>query len=332
MSSVDIGRLVQAVRAFGDRRVLVLGDVMLDVYDFCSTSNSKPIDSEMEGKRAFTAHESIRVLGGAGNVAANLSALGVHTTLIGVTGDDGHHFTLQKIAEKQGVDHCLIRDHGRPTTVKTRIYVDDEFLLRRDDEVRDEVSRELELTIMTEFLKDVDNADAVILSDYDKGFFTQTLGQQLVSGCRDHKTPVVVDFKPPNAAYFRGATLIAPNEGEADTLQPGFRGARDRLAAVQALHNTLGCDATAVTLGDDGLCGTDGTTPFHVRGHRVQEVDAVGCGDTVRAVIALGIASGLTLQDSVWLANCAAAAIIQKRATATLEPDEIIAFMNSTQQ
>ncbi len=327
MAEATIQELINAVGRFDSLRVMVLGDVMLDVYDFCGTADSKPIDSEMPGKRAYTAHESIKVLGGAGNVAANIAALGAQTILVGVTGDDGHHFTLQKVAERHGIDHRLLRDHGRQTTVKTRIYVDDEYLFRRDDETRSKVSKELALSIQTASFEELDTCDAVVLSDYDKGFFTETVARRIIDTCAQRSLPVVVDFKPPNAALFRGATVIAPNEGEADALQKGFRGATDLAKRMERLHQYLGCTCTVVTLGARGMCGFDGETFFHVPGHRVKVVDAVGCGDTVRVTVALGLAAGLSLRDSCALANYAAATIIQKRATATITPDEVVAFM-----
>lgn len=327
MAEPNIRELVDAVGRFSALRVMVLGDVMLDIYDFCSTADSKPIDSEMRGKRAYTAHESIKVLGGAGNVAANLASLGVRTTLVGITGDDGHHFTLEKLAEQHGIDHRLLRDHARQTTVKTRIYVDDEYLLRRDDETRDKVSEGLALSIQAASLEGLAGCDAVVLSDYDKGFFAEPVARCIVDSCTRRSVPVIVDFKPPNAALFRGATVIAPNEGEADTLQNGFHNAADLAPCMQRLHEHLGCASTVVTLGARGMCGFEELGFFHVPGLRVKVVDAVGCGDTVRATIALGLASGLSLRQSCTLANFAAATIIQKRATATISPDEVIAFM-----
>ncbi|MBD3239509.1 MAG: hypothetical protein GF331_02915 [Chitinivibrionales bacterium] len=330
MAASNTQELIDAVGRFGSLRVMVLGDVMLDVYDFCSTADSKPIDSEMRGKRAYTAHESIRVLGGAGNVAANLAALGVQTTLVGVTGDDGYHFMLQKVAEDHGIDNRLLRDHGRQTTVKTRIYVDDEYLLRRDDETREKVSKELALSIQAASLEALGNCDAVVLSDYNKGFFTDAIARSVIDACAQRSIPVVVDFKPPNAGLFRGATVIAPNEGEADTLQGGFRGAPEPAKHMQRLHELLGCTSTMVTVGGRGIYGFDSGGFFHVNGWRVKVVDAVGCGDTVRATVALGLATGLSLRQSCVLANCAAATIIQKRATATISPDEVVAFMRQS--
>jgi rfaE bifunctional protein kinase chain/domain len=320
---------INTIQQFKDLNVLVLGDVMLDIYDFCYEKHSKPIDSEMPGKRAFTAHESIKTLGGAGNVAANLASLHAQTSLISVTGDDGHHFTLQTIADSIGIRHTLLRDKNRHTTMKMRIYVDDSYLLRRDDETTDEISHEMAASIWSEFLFEIDHCNAVILSDYDKGFFTHDLAQKIITFCSQRSIPVIVDFKPPNLHYFKHAHIIVPNEKEANSIQPGFIGTPTLNTEMNRLHSYLRSKNTVVTLGGKGLCGYDGSGFFHIPGNNVRVVDAVGCGDTVRAALALGAALGLHLQHAGELANDAAAVIIQKRATATISPDEIIQFIRS---
>ncbi|MBD3317690.1 MAG: hypothetical protein GF344_18035 [Chitinivibrionales bacterium] len=330
MRILDPGKAVEVVRRFGELKIVVVGDVMLDIYDFCFERDSKPIDYEMEGKRAYRANESIRVLGGAGNVAANLASLGVRTALLSVSGDDGHHITLRKIADSHRIAHCLIRDHSRPTTVKVRIYVDDTYLLRRDDEETREISQELASTLLAEARGLIEDADAVILSDYDKGLFTNDFAQNIIAACRERALPVIVDFKPRNADYFRGATVIAPNEGEAEALLPGFRGGTELKAKMEALHERLRCRSTVVTLGERGLCGYDGAIYFQVPANPVRVVSPVGCGDTVRAVLALGAVAGLSLQEACELANDAAATIIQKRATATLTVEEVIEFIKTS--
>lgn len=325
----DLQSIINSLDTFSSRKILVLGDIMLDVYDFCFTKDSKLIPSECPGKRAYRAHESIRVLGGAGNVAMNLASLQVPTTLIGITGNDGHYFTIKEIADQNGISHTFIRDKSRPTTVKIRLYVDDEYLLRRDDEATHEIDKETSTTIYTEVLREIETCDAVILSDYDKGFFTPLLSNEIISLAKSKNIPVIVDFKPCNSSYFKGAHLIVPNETEANAIQPGFKGSSDRLPHLQQLFTNLGCDNLIVTLGDKGLCGFNGIEHFYVQGNPVKAIDAVGCGDTVRASLALGIASGLTLQQSAQLANDAAGLIVQKRATATLTKDELREFLVS---
>jgi len=318
--------LLGAIKRFSELRVLVIGDVMLDVYEFCSSEQSKPIDSEKSGKLAYKAQSSIKELGGAGNVAANLASLGVHTSLIGLTGNDEHYFKIRELADERRIAHVLVRDASRPTTTKTRLYVDDEYLLRRDYEATHPVDHETSTTVLNETLRECPRCQVVILSDYNKGIFTLENAQKIIRECRLHRIPAVVDFKPTNREYFSGADVIAPNDVEAAVLLPEF--SKDQLnLSVKSLHAELGCRSTVVTLGADGICGTDGSSFFHVPGNTVKAIDTVGSGDTVRAGLALGIACGLSLESAAELANDAAAVIVQKPATAFMTREELVEFI-----
>jgi D-beta-D-heptose 7-phosphate kinase/D-beta-D-heptose 1-phosphate adenosyltransferase len=318
---------LDVIKKFSDLKVIVLGDVMLDIYDFCYTSESKPISSEKPGKRAYKALDSIKTLGGAGNVAANLSALGVSTVLISVCGKDGHYFTLQELADKLNIHHFFIQDRSRSTTTKTRLYIDDEYLLRRDDEVIVQLTPETTATLMNEFQRELKGTDAVILSDYNKGFFNQAFSRDIISLCNERSVPVVVDFKPANKTYFKGADIIVPNRPEAESMQPGFLDGGSVEQAARSLYALLECPNLVITLGSSGLCGFDGSSYFEVPANQVEVTDGVGCGDTVRACLALGFALGLSLHEAGSLANDAAAVVLQKVGTATLSRDELTAFI-----
>lgn len=319
------------IKRFSNLKVVVLGDIMLDIYEFCFNSASKPIESEKAGKRAYTAQKTVKTLGGAGNVAANLSSLGVQSVLIGVTGNDGHYFTLQQIADDLGIRHCFIRDRQRPTTSKSRLYIDNQYLLRRDEESSAQVSHETALTLVNETLCELDGASALILSDYNKGLFREDLARAVIDRAKERRIPIIVDFKPANAKIFAGATVISPNSKEAEELLPGFNQG-DFENSLPALRDRLRCDSVVVTLGDRGICGIDDSGCFHVPANAVEEVDAVGCGDTVRAVLAVGRALGLSLDDAAALANDAAAVIVQKPATAMVTSDELLSFISAKAQ
>ena len=336
----------EVIDRFPELRVLVVGDVMLDVYEFCRTGDSKPIDSEKAGKRAYKAQETIKVLGGAGNVAANLASLDVRTALVGVTGDDEHYFKIRDLADGLSIRHGLIRDGSRPTTTKARLYLDDDYLLRRDTESTGRVDDRISAALVKEVLRTLPETDVVVLSDYDKGVFSTGSGGtghigtgitgtgntdtgsagQIIRECRLHEIPVVVDFKPGNREAFAGADIIAPNAAEAAELIGGF--SLDRLETdCRRLHALLGCGNTVVTLGEHGLCGVGPGGFFHVPGHRVEPVDKVGCGDTVRSGLAIGAALGLSLEEAGELANDAATVIVQKPATSVLSRRELRDFV-----
>jgi rfaE bifunctional protein kinase chain/domain len=318
--------LLHAIDRFDTIRAIVIGDVMLDVYEYCFTAQSKLLSSEKEGKRAYRAQKAVKVLGGAGNVATNLSSLGVKTSLVGIAGNDDGYFKIRELCEKDGIRHFLVRDPSRPTTTKTRLYIDEEYVLRRDDELSHKVDGATAAALVREILHELPQSNVVILSDYNKGLFTRDLSREIMNECRTHSIPVVVDFKPVNALFFTNADVIAPNENEAIELLPGFS-LDDLEKGTVELYNMLACRSVVVTLGKDGLSGFDGKSFFHVHGHSVVARDAVGCGDTVRACIGLGLSLGLTLKESVELANFAAAVIVQKPNTASIAATELREFI-----
>jgi D-beta-D-heptose 7-phosphate kinase/D-beta-D-heptose 1-phosphate adenosyltransferase len=317
---------VAAVDRFSGISALVVGDVMLDVYEYCLTEQSKILRSERPDRRAYVSQKAVKVLGGAGNVATNLASLGVRTSLVGITGNDENYFRLRELCDNQGISHFLVRDRHRPTTTKTRLFIDDDYLLRRDSEDTEKADKETTAALLREALHVLPQTRVVILSDYNKGMFTETLSQEIIRECRMLSIPVIVDFKPPNRSLFRGADVIAPNEYEAEEILPTFSVATLE-QSTKALHGILGCRSVVVTLGEKGASGYDGAEFFHAPAHKVKARDAVGCGDTVRVGIALGQTLGMSLRESVELANFAAGVIVQKPNTSCVTAAELKAFV-----
>lgn len=316
---IDYSKIIDAARG---SKILVVGDIMIDVYDFCYTEHSRP-SPESPDKKVYTAHRSERMLGGAGNVAANLAALGVETTLISVCGDDGNAVEARRLCETSGVKHCLLEDASRQTTIKTRLYIDDHYLLRRDDEDTHKVDSETSGELVSRFTSLLDSVDAVILSDYNKGLFIEDNAQALIDVCRKRSIPVVVDLKPPNAAIFANATVVSPNLKEAREICPGFDPYKKE-TALKAIHDVLKAENVVVTIGADGMLVYDEKSATHVPGCNVTAVDPCGCGDTVRACITLGLVSGLSLAEAAEFANHAASIVVQRLGTATLSPEDLL--------
>jgi len=322
-------KLIDTIQHFGNIKILVIGDIMLDIYEFCHSENSKPIDSEQPGKRAYRSHEIIKELGGAGNVATNLASLQIPVTLVGVTGNDEHYHKIVELARLHNINYFLHQDHSRLTTVKARLYVDDEYLLRRDDESIHKIDSDISNILTDKIITEVSKCNVVILSDYNKGIFTLKNAQKIINECRKQQIPIVVDFKPENAVFFKGADLMVPNDTEAKQLLPEFSHTELEESMIK-LHNKLHCNKLVVTLGANGIGSFDGKEYFHVHGNKVIAIDAVGCGDTVRAALSVGIALGLSLKDAAILANDAAAVIVQKPATASITRKELTEFISNT--
>jgi len=282
------------------RKILVVGDVVLDAYDFCYTKHSRP-SPESPDKRVYTAHRLERMLGGAGNVAANLASLQVNTVLLSICGDDGNALEIRRICDAGGIQHCLIEDASRATPIKTRLYIDDHYLLRRDDEQRHKISAKISEQILSEFRQILDSVDAVVLSDYNKGLFTAENAQAMIALCCEQSIPVIVDLKPPNG--------FDPYQKE---------------SSLKKIHDILNSENVVVTLGAEGILVYDGVSSEHVPGRTVTAVDPCGCGDTVRACLTLGLAGGLPLAEAAEFANYAASIVVQKLGTATLTPEELL--------
>jgi D-beta-D-heptose 7-phosphate kinase/D-beta-D-heptose 1-phosphate adenosyltransferase len=303
-------------------RILVAGDVMIDVYDFCHTKHSRP-SPERPDKLVYTAHRSERMLGGAGNVAANLASLGVETFLLSICGDDGNALEVRRLCDNASVQPRLIKDESRPTTIKTRLYIDDHYALRRDDEQTHKISASVANDVVKEFEQLLDHVDAVILSDYNKGFFVAEDTQAMIALCNERSTPVVVDLKPPNAEIFSNATVVAPNLKEARDIYSDFDPYQKENSLAQ-IHDVLGADNVVVTLGSEGILVYDGEQASHISGIKVDAVDPCGCGDTVRACLTLGLMEGLDLVDAASFANYAASLAVQKLGTVALSPAELL--------
>jgi rfaE bifunctional protein kinase chain/domain len=326
--SLNKNRITDIVSGFSDLEILVLGDVMLDIYDFGNTKNSKEINSEKKGSRAYRIQSSKKTLGGAGNVALNLLSLGGKTTLIGVTGDDPQYHALMKEVEDNNLNAFLVRDESRCTTIKNRIYIDDGQMIRIDHEDGHQIPPDVSEVLLEYFMENVSNVDAVILSDYGKGVFTKDNSKKMIDFCNEAGIPTIVDFKPKNAAFFRGATIMSPNFNEAKQLFPRFDINQDFEAYVDCIHNKLKSKKVVITLHDQGICGQDeNKNLIHLPGNSVEEVDAVGCGDTVRCLLALGLSSGLSFEDTLALANDGAAIAVTKKGTSTISPKELCEFI-----
>jgi rfaE bifunctional protein kinase chain/domain len=320
---MELNDLVKKIK---ELKILTLGDVMLDVYDFCYTANSRP-SPERPGRRVYKAEESLKRLGGAGNVAANLASLGVSSVLVSICGQDGYANTLEELSKEQNIHYFYIHEKERISTLKTRLYIDDEYLLRRDDEVSYTIDENSQEAVLQAFSRELKGSDAVIFSDYNKGFFNERTAQIMIQMCNERNVPVIVDFKPPNKHFFKGATLIAPNFIEAQNLAPDFVVDENIENHAKLLHEKLACQNLVVTLGKFGLCAYDGNNFEMIPANKVNAVDSVGCGDTVRAALALGYALGFSLRDACKLANAAAAIVVQKIGTASLTLDELGDFM-----
>ncbi len=316
--------------AMRDRPVLVLGDVMLDEFIWGKVARISP---EAPVPVVEVARESQHV-GGAGNVARNVRALGGRPLLVGVVGRDAAAERIRGDLDASGVRHALIAaDDGRPTTVKTRIIAHQQQIVRADRERADEISPELEQVLVSRVRDGLGQCGALILSDYQKGVITRRAMRALVALARRRRVPILVDPKVRHFALYRGVSVITPNQLEAEQATGvRIRSQADLLAAGERILKTLRCQAVLVTRGEQGMSlFRPAHRPLHVPTFAREVFDVTGAGDTVIATLALALTSGARMDEAAVLANSAAGVVVGKIGTATASPEELLAAVEEAE-
>jgi rfaE bifunctional protein kinase chain/domain len=320
-------RARQLIGAFTGIRALIIGDVMLDQFIFGQVTRISP---EAPVPVVAFEHETSRI-GGAGNVAHNIAALGGHAILIAPTGQDEAAATLAEACRAAGIAPNFVGDGARRTTTKVRIVTErNQQVARVDYESETEVSGEVEQRLATALRQLAAEATVIVVSDYCKGGVTRLLMRTVIEIAAARGTPVLVDPKIPHIDYYAGATLVTPNshEAEAATLLR-IRDDGSAREAATAFRSRVGCGAVLITRGDQGMWlhgpGVDGTLSAAAR----EVADVTGAGDTVIATIAVAVAAGATLAEAAWLANEAAGIAVGRFGAATVSPEELMATVHS---
>lgn len=321
MRAEEITKLVDK---FFDARVLVLGDIIVDRYLFGSSSRISP---EAPVPVVDVEHVELR-LGGAANVFNNVHSLGGIATLSGTVGFDrsGDYVIDQLKSLRVSVDG-IVRTSARRTTVKTRVVAQHQQVVRYDMEDRREVGGEDLEKFFSFFDATLSEFDAIIVSDYIKG----VVGDRLMARIREHRKylgnrPLVIDPKPRKPERFSGATVITPNQHEAELLTGIKIVDAATLGSVgRKLLHDLQVEAVLITRGAKGMVLFDrGGFPVEIPTAAKNVFDVTGAGDTVVAVFTLGLVAGLSLLDAAKLANVAAGIVVGRVGTVAVTPVELI--------
>ena len=301
--------------------VLVIGDVMLDRFIHGTVDRVSP-EAPIPILR-LSRQEAM--LGGAGNVARNLTALGARAHVAAVRGDDPEGEEVERLLRDAAAHALLITLTGRATTVKTRYLSGNHQLLRTDREDLRPLGDAQISEVVTAAGRLMAPCRAVVLSDYGKGMLAADTVAAIVAEAGDRRLPVVVDPVGGDYAVYRDADLLTPNRNE---LHHATRMSVDDdtqiTAAARHLVTTCGVGGVLVTRGADGMSLVVGEhPPLHLRTAVREVYDVSGAGDTVVAVLGAGLAAGVPLADAVALANCAAGIAVGKAGTAAVRGDEI---------
>jgi rfaE bifunctional protein kinase chain/domain len=307
---------------FSLSRVLVAGDVMLDRYWFGDVSRISP-EAPVPVVHVRRTEERP---GGAANVARNISALGGVTTLLAVVGADEAASSLEKLLRGEKVTASLHRDASLSTTVKLRVIGQQQQLLRIDFERAP--SHEVLAAKLDEFERRVDQADAIILSDYGKGGLAHV--EKMIGLARSHGKPVLVDPKGHDYARYRGATLLTPNRSEFREVAGRWSDEADFGRRAQKLRAELDLQALIVTRSEEGMSLFTAAESYHEATRAREVFDVSGAGDTVIGVLALMVAAGADLHAAMRVANHAAGIVVGKLGTAVVHREELEASLSST--
>lgn len=311
----------KALEQFPQKRILVVGDVMLDRYTLGTItriSPEAPVPVLQKTADKF-------ILGGAANVANNIATLGAKPLLFGIIGEDHSGDIFLKLLKKANIaTGGMLIDKGRPTTVKHRFVVgDNQQLLRVDEEVNEHLTPAREAKLLENIQRSMKICDGVVFSDYAKGLFSPSLSKKILLLARDLHKFVIADIKSVNMHMFVGVDVVTPNflEGQQMTGHTDIAEIGKRL--VEMLSSSI-----VLTRGRDGM------TVFNKKGKsteipakKVKVFDVSGAGDTVIAALILSTTCGLTLENAARVANNAGGLVVAKPGVATITCEELAASL-----
>jgi rfaE bifunctional protein kinase chain/domain len=344
----SVHRLKRLVPRLRGKGIGVVGDLMLDRYLWGTASRLSP----EAAVPVVDFVEQSECLGGAGNVAANLAALGARVEVFGVIGGeaaagDEAGSALRECLRAADIDgKGVLADAARITTVKTRIIARHQQVVRVDRERREPLRPETTGRLLRALVAALKRLDALVLSDYDKGLITDDFADRILTACHRLQVPVFVKPKTSRLYAYRGARAIVCNAKEAGFfITRSLADEKSLEEAGRALLAHFGCGAVLITQGEKGMSLFEETTPRHLHipatGFEVtyarvgqpgvdraatgrQVFDVTGAGDTVLSVLALASAAGASLPDAAALANTAAGVVVGKLGTASVTPQELL--------
>jgi rfaE bifunctional protein kinase chain/domain len=338
----SVSRLKRLLPRLRGKRIGVLGDMMLDRYLWGTASRLSP----EAAVPVVDFVEQNECLGGAGNVAANIAALGAKVEAFGVLGSDEAGRAFERcLLSKNIVSKALLTEPKRVTTVKTRIIAKHQHVVRVDRERREPLGAQTQEKLLRMIFAALKKLDALVLSDYNKGLITDDFADRVLSAAHQLRVPVFIGLKTKRLYAYRGARAVTCNEGEARLLvNLPLNDEASLEEAGRALLAHCGCSGVVITRGQKGMNVFEESSPRSVhipatgleltyarigqpgieRGATGRQVfDLTGAGDTVLSVLSLAAAAGASLVDAAMLANIAAGVVVGKLGTASVSPKEL---------
>lgn len=310
-----------ALSRFRFVRLVVVGDLMLDEYvwgEVNRISPEAPVPVVQVKRRTH-------VPGGAANAAAGIAALGASASVIGIIGGDEAGRALRRALDERSIGaEGVVVAESRTTTTKTRVVAHSQQVVRTDVEELEPFAPDVEERVLRAIEDAASGCDALVISDYGKGAVSERVARAAIDRASERGAPVVVDPKGGDYSKYRGATVVTPNVHETELATRRQISDGETLErAVADLRSVLDGSAVLVTRGAEGMALFGGGRRVDIPTSAQAVYDVTGAGDTVVAVLALGLAAGMQLEDAARLANVAAGVAVGKVGTASVEPDEL---------
>ena len=314
---------MEVIGKFKDKKIIVIGDVMLDKYIWGDVSRISP---EAPVQIVNVVKES-HVPGGAANVANNIAALNAKPIMVGIVGNDETKDKLIQELEKRNIDVTgLINDKNKRTIQKVRVFGKNQQLLRFDYEKKGDVDADTENNVFNFVSKKIDEIDAIIVSDYAKGVITKSIMEKLIGLCKEKNKIIVTDPKPGHKEFYKDSTLITPNQTEACQMT-GLPEEEIKDTEVEKMGKKLLKELNStvlITKGEKGMSLFEKNDKITSIPTFAKEVyDIIGAGDTSVATLTLALASGASFKDAAVIANHAAGITVGKIGTSTVSIEEL---------
>ena len=318
---MNIKSLYGIIDNFNNNNILIIGDIILDEYIWGKASRLSP-EAPVP---VLEVDRYSYILGGASNVANNISALGGKAYLAGVVGNDFNSTTLIDLLKKSGIDEsAIVVDNERPTTVKTRLIAHNhQQLARADREKKCAITPEIQKNLLDKINSIIDKINIIILSDYAKGVLTPELISEVLNIAKSKKIDIIVDPKGLDFSKYKGVTLITPNRLEAETATKSPSGTCPEMLAKE-LSQITQAKHVLITLGEDGILAYSSGKISSVPAVTSEVYDVTGAGDSLISALALAFpATKGDVETSMIIGNYAAGVVVRKTGTTTVSPDEL---------
>lgn len=322
MTGIELKEMKKIINNFKNKRILVLGDLMLDKYLWGNVARISP-EAPVP---VVEVNKDTSCLGGAGNVVHSLESLEAFPLLVGVVGDDGEgQWIIDNVPDSRGI----FKDKNRPTTVKTRIIAHHQQVVRVDLEKKGSISSKLEEKIL-KFIQD-EKYDGILVSDYNKGTLSKSLVNETLSLAKRRKIPVFVDPKFENFFLYSPITLITPNHHETTRIVHQECTTDSQIEkAGQKILTRISAPYLIIKRGEQGMSVFEKRKKvLHIPTVAKEVYDITGAGDTVIATAALALLSEASILEAAELANIAAGIVVGKIGTAAVTSDELLDSVSS---